>query len=856
MIPLIIIFSIGMALLYCRVRPVKDRAVSLDERFPLWKVEKDCILAKNGDITVCYQLTLPEIFSLSDDEYEALHDYWLKAIRLLPAGMTLHKQDLFHEAHYKADFMKGDQDAEDYIKSSSERFFNERPYLQHTCFLFFTWPGSGIAKRNRPASSASSNLFKSSITGTKVTDHKHMSALSEPVNSFTKVLSDSGFITLRRLRAAEITGSRNAPGILERYLFLLKEGASPVLKDIQLQPDWKIGADFPLLFTLADAQHLPERSGSRVHYARYATDKTRFAIGFAAPVGLLLPVSHIYNQYIRIVDPAATLKRLEAKRKRLQSLSTYSRENSIGRDATTDFLNEAIAGHKLPVKAHFNVLAWTGRREDVKEVRNHTAAALSQLGATPYQETAGAPQLWWAGLPGNAGALPENECFDSFAEQASCFLNQETAYRSSDSPFGIRLGDRLSGVPVHVDISDEPMKKGITTNRNKIVVGGSGSGKSMFMNHLLHSYVQQGAHCIVVDVGHSYEGLCQLVKGYYFTYREDSPIAFNPFYVSPGAQLDTEKKESIKTLLVALWKQGDEPFRRSEYVAISGALTGYYTFLKDSAKTIFPCFDSFYEYLETSFVEQLKKDGVQDGDFDIHNFLYVLRPYYKGGEFDYLLNAREHLDMLSQPFIVFELDNVKDHPILFPVITLIIMEMFISKMRKLKGVRKVIVIEEAWKAIARSGMAEFMKYLYKTVRKYYGEAITVTQEVDDIISSPVIKEAIINNADCKILLDMKKFQNKFTSIQQVLGMTDKGRDLVLSLNRANEPDRKYREVYIELGGQLMKVYRYEPSFEAYYAYSTEQSDKLLVQEYTEKSGGDIRRGLTALVRDIQRKQDS
>ena len=180
--------------------------------------------------------------------------------------------------------------------------------------------------------------------------------------------------------------------------------------------------------------------------------------------------------------------------------------------------------------------------------------------------------------------------------------------------------------------------------------------------------------------------------------------------------------------------------------------------------------------------KRLKADGVKDRDFDINNFLYVLRPYYKGGEFDYLLNAKENLDVLHQPFIVFELDNVKDHPILFPVINLIIMEMFISKMRKLKGVRKVIVIEEAWKSIAKSGMAEFMKYLYKTVRKYFGEAVTVTQEMDDIISSPIIKEAIINNADCKLLLDMKKFQNKFDRIQAVLGMTDKGRDLVLSIN--------------------------------------------------------------------------
>src|SRR3546814_837431 len=127
-----------------------------------------------------------------------------------------------------------------------------------------------------------------------------------------------------------------------------------------------------------------------------------------------------------------------------------------------------------------------------------------------------------------------NDSLDSFAEQATCFLNLETNYRSSLSPVGIRLGDRLSGKPVHVDISDEPMKKGIITNRNKFILGPSGSGKSFFTNHMVRSYYEQGTHIVLVDVGHSYKGLCDLVNGYYFTYDETNPIRFNPFYIGEG----------------------------------------------------------------------------------------------------------------------------------------------------------------------------------------------------------------------------------------------------------------------------------------------------------------------------------
>ena len=340
-----------------------------------------------------------------------------------------------------------------------------------------------------------------------------------------------------------------------------------------------------------------------------------------------------------------------------------------------------------------------------------------------------------------------------------------------------------------------------------------------------------------------------MVNGYYFTYSENDPIKFNPFYIGEDGVLDTEKKESIKTLLLALWKKDNETFGRSEYVALSNALQLYFEKLGKNPQ-LFPCFDTFFEFLQTDFVAVLKTDKVKDKEFDVSNFLYVLRPYYKGGEFDYLLNADQNLDLLQKRFIVFELDNIKDHPILFPVVTLIIMEVFISKMRKLKGVRKMILIEEAWKAIAKEGMAEYIKYLFKTVRKFFGEAIVVTQEVEDIISSPVVKQAIINNSDCKILLDQSKYQNKFDQIQELLGLTEKEKALVLSVNKANDPMRKYKEVFISLGGVLSRVYRTEVSPEEYLAYTTEETEKIKMMQYAKKYGS-IQKGIAVLAAEMR-----
>ncbi len=803
----------------------------LSDILPVYGVEHDAILSKQGDITIAFKCDLPEIFTMSDQEYEAFHHAWIKAIKVLPVNCVFHKQDWFSESKFTADFTKEDKS---FLTRSSERFFNERPYLDHRCYIMLTKKPAN----RKVATSLFSNLVKRTIVPEDTLKPKHFHDFLNHVGQFERILSDSGFMKLKKLVDTELID------LIQKYLNL--QTNDKVLRDIEFKNNIQVGEYHLQLYTMSDAQHLPALCGSRINFDKYSTDKTKFSVGFASPIGQLLSCNHIYSQYIFTNDVQKTIQKLESKRLRLQSFSAYSRENTISKEATDSFLNEAISEQRLPVKAHFNVVVWTDDPDRLKELRNITSSALTQMDATPKMETEGAPQIFWAGIPGNAADFPMNETFDTFSPQACCFLNLETNYRSSVSPVGIRLGDRLTGHPVHVDISDEPMEKGICTNRNKFILGPSGSGKSFFTNHMVRSYYEQGTHIVLVDVGHSYRGLCDMVKGYYFTYSETKPIKFNPFFIGEGDVLDTEKKESIKTLLLALWKKDNETFNRSEYVALSNALQIYFDKLNSS--DLFPCFDTFYEFLRDEFVNVLKEDKVKDKDFDISNFLYVLRPYYSGGEFDYLLNAKENLDLLQQRFIVFELDNIKDHPILFPVVTIIIMEVFISKMRKLKGIRKMILIEEAWKAIAKEGMAEYIKYLFKTVRKFFGEAIVVTQDVEDIISSPVVKQAIINNSDCKILLDQSKYQNKFDMIQELLGLTEKEKALVLSINKANDPTKKYKEVFISLGGMLSKVYRTEVSPEEYLAYTTEEKEKMKVQQAAERFG-DIEKGIASLTRD-------
>lgn len=824
---------------------------TLESKFPLLRVENNCIISKFADITAAYRVTLPELFTLTGEEYEALHGAWLKALKVLPDYTVVHKQDFFIEERYTA---PNDGSERSFLARSYERHFNERPYLRHTCYLFVT---KTTPERIRQTS-ASSVLCRGFIVPREMRDTDAVTRFLEAAEQMERILNDSGLVRVERLTEAEIVGTADDAGLLARYFALSDERRPVVNEDIRLDPGtMRIGDKYLSMHTLSDLDVLPQSVATDFRYERLSTDRSDCRLSFAAPVGLLLSCNHVYNQVIFLDDHDETLKRLEASARNMNSLAAYSRSNAINREWIEMYLNEAHSQGLRSVRCHCNVMTWAESESELKRIRNDVGSQLALMGCTPHHNTVDVPVLFWAAIPGNEADFPAEESFYTFLDQALCLFNGETNYRSSLSPFGIKMSDRLSGSPIHLDISDLPMKRGVITNRNKFILGPSGSGKSYLTNHLVRQYWEQGAHILLVDTGNSYQGLCSLIHaktkgrdGVYFTYTEEAPIAFNPFYVEDGVY-DVEKRESLKTLLLTLWKRESEEPTRSEEVALSNAVNLYLSKLRTD-RSIVPSFDTFYEFVETDYRRLLEQKRVREKDFDLANFLNVLEPYYKGGEYDYLLNSDKQLDLLDKRFIVFELDNISSNRTLLPVVTLIIMETFISKMRRLKGVRKMILIEECWKALTSANMSSYIRYLYKTVRKYFGEAVVVTQEVDDIISSPIVKESIINNADCKILLDQRKYLSKFDGIQRLLGLTDKERAQILSINLSNDPKRRYKEVWIGLGGVQSAVYATETSIEEYLTYTTEESEKMQVMELAGKLGGDIE----AAIRQLARERES
>lgn len=306
---------------------------------------------------------------------------------MLPDYSIIHKQDWFTEEKYQPDIQKDDLS---FLSRSFERHFNERPYQEHTCYLFLT---KTTKERSRQQSNFNT-LCRGYLVPKEIRDKEAVSRFLEAVDQFASIINDSGFIKLRRLTDDEITGTPDKAGIIEKH-FALSQSDTTVLQDIQLNPDgMRIGDNMLCLHTLSDLDDLPGKVHTDGRYERLSTDRSDCRLSYASPVGIMLPCNHIYNQYLFIDDSAETLRQFEKSAKNMQSLSRYSRSNQINKEWIDLYLNEAHSYGLTSVRAHCNVISWAEDREELKRIKNDVGSQLALMECKPRHNTVDAPALF------------------------------------------------------------------------------------------------------------------------------------------------------------------------------------------------------------------------------------------------------------------------------------------------------------------------------------------------------------------------------------------------------------------------------------------------------------------------------
>ena len=692
--------------------------------------------------------------------------------------------------------------------------------MEHKSYLIISKTHSGIHKQ----SSLSSLLFKRNFMPKELISLEVHEEFKKSLNRVVTVLNESPYFDLKKLSIEETISLVNN---YENLSFGENEFTSNIFQDNNKS---KIGNKFINALAVNSLDCLPNNYDNIYSDTRYSSAKTDLSFSFFHPIGLGLNVDHIVNQvFIKTSKEAVkeSLKKIDAMNRTFMAADPTNILNLNDSEEFGTIIEKGVN----PINYHANVLIWDTSQSELDNKINLAFTAFNKMKVLPNLGHNEILPLYWSSYPGNAADIGFiDQTFLLQDIEASALNIYESNNKSHNSEFGLLLNDRINGCPLFVDVSDLPMKMGLTNNRNKMIIGPSGSGKSFFTNHMTNNYLNYDTHVVIVDIGHSYERLCELRNGKYLTYEEGSPISFNPFHIIKE-DINIEKKESLVTLIFTLWKKNPGDATKDEDSIIRDGLNKYYDYVEENKLKM--CFNSYFDFMQDIFFPSLNEKTAEL--IKSSSFTNVLKQFYKGGEYDYLLNSEINIDLIKEKFIVFELDNIKGHQILFPVVTLMIMDTFITKMRLLKTERKVILIEEAWKAITKNGMAEFMKYLYKTVRKHFGEAIIVTQELDDIIGNDMIKDTIVKNCGAKILLDMRDYAANFDEIQSLLSLSEKAKEQVLSLNLNLLPGKKYKEVFIALGNEG-QVYGVDLSKQEYATYTTEKREKTQIEEYKKKFG--------------------
>ena len=822
------------------------------------------LYTKTGEYSAVLKIENPvQKYSADIDSYYDFTHLFTALAQTLGEGYAIHKQDIF----VRKQFASEPTDGQEFLSSSYFRYFKGRPYTDSLCYLTITQE----AKKSRLFSFDSKKWRDFLVKIRKVHDQ----------------LRDGG-VQARFLNKAE------ASEYVDRYFAMNFKDRTVSMTNFKADDETvSMGDKRCKVYSLVDVDCAALPSQIRP-YTNIEVNNTEMPVDLVSVVDSIPNAETVvYNQIIFLPNQKRELSLLDKKKNRHASIPNPNNQMAV---EDIKRVQEVIAREsKQLVYTHFNMVVAVSAGADLQKCTNHLENAFGRMGIHISKRAYNQLELFVGSFPGNCYTL--NEEYDRFltlSDAAMCLMYKERVLHSEETPLKIYYTDR-QGVPVAIDITGKEGKNKLTDNSNFFCLGPSGSGKSFHINSVVRQLHEQGTDVVMVDTGNSYEGLCEYLGGKYISYTEERPITMNPFRIN-REEYNIEKIDFLKNLILMIWKGSDSQIPEIEFRIVEQIIIDYYdayfngftrytdeqreVLLKNlfaaasrknpnkpprevdemvrkqievlearraALKVTELSFNSFFDYSFDRLEQICTENDITTISYSTYSTM--LQPFYKGGAYEKILNENVDSALFDETFIVFEVDAIKENKKLFPIVTLIIMDVFLQKMR-IKKTRKVLVIEEAWKAIASPLMAEYIKFMYKTARKVWASVGVVTQEIQDIIGSEIVKEAIINNSDVVMLLDQSKFKERFDEIRKILGLTEVDCKKIFTINRLENKDGRsfFREVFIRRG-TTSGVYGVEEPHECYMTYTTERAEKEALKLYKKELRCSHQEAIEAYCRD-------
>lgn len=819
-----------------------EKQVALWDAFPIYGYEGRSLISKEkGCVTIPLKLELPEVFTLDSSEYSILQELFFNIIEVMGANTLFHKQDFFLRENYRPikERLQGD-----FLERANEHHFEGRPFLNAGHYLYISYvPKNYIKYSSRRANSFLDKNRDFYLNNTLPSEYINTQILSEfenRVESVNDLINSSGLVRSKILDYDQLFSES---GLYSQYFGLSQD--SQGLSDIDFGDNslW-VGEKRGQFFTLENLeQFTKEQVSTHELYGKYTTKYNRFPIGNLFSLGFKIPHEHIINQYIYVPDQEKVLKQFRKKAQRFIQFGNGRKDdgNAIYADQIYEYNRDILENHKETIFYHLNVMGFTDQKEAFGQMGNSIMAAFKKLKINAKRNNIDRKNLFFGGVPGNGIGISSDLYLPMSSDMASSLLYFEGAYKDPTLAIdGLRLVDRISGRPLTVSVYREPEEKDWIFNRGMLVASGSGGGKSYVANHYIASELRQGAEAVIMEDGNSYDRITEVFGGTVLQHDNDLPFTFNPFLldkhdvVRNGAG-DRVLSEGKLLFLVTLLKLITGDGKGKSNNPLTGEvgktvfeilITGYYACMWGKENPHFK-FDTFFGYCRTNLAALLEQSGIARDVFDPNVLLFLLEKYYRNGARGNLLNKEDDriTRLSSEKVVYFKLGKLIDNELLFPITALMVMDVFNKKLNdpaKL-SINKIMAVDEAWKALDRPELVEYFNSQSRMARKFGGQPIFISQKVDDFIASKVIKNAIVVNSHIKVFLDMRDFAKSFDNIQSIMGLGEKQKQLILSINKDLPEKRKLREVAF-CWMDRVKVYGVETSLEEKCIYETNPTE--------------------------------
>ncbi|MDO6811135.1 TraG family conjugative transposon ATPase [Zobellia galactanivorans] len=769
--------------------------INLASNHPILDIRKNALFVNNGNVVLCYKAELPEIYSLSEKDFEDLHSAWFQSLKSLPVGTVIHKQDIYLKKLYTAEKLP----YETFLAKATTEHFKGREYIDHQCFLFFV-----LTKNKALNNTKYVNPFKNVLDTLPDSLDSSVNRFMGAVNDSVSFINNSRKILLAPLESSEILEHTHS------YFNGFNDGYDT---DILLQKKGiNIGEHHFDVLAVNSESCFGENVVSSKTNERFTSDDFIFHQGFIDGLGLTLNENHIINQILYLDDKQKWRKLLDKKIEELKKSSNFGSQNKVVLGKVQHILNKINSDdNSRVIRGQLNITYWHRDPGRLEHIASLIKAEFKELDIIPYYPRAQERTNYYLNsYCGFSSNFSNDDLFVTDLKHALCLLINNTNYKTDER--GIIFNDREHNIPILKDVWDEEKKR--IKARNFAIFAPTGEGKSFLANNILRQYFESGVRLVIIDLGGSYTKFAKLYPEQYAVLRYESgqSLGINPFYISNNGDLTPERLEDLAVFLFELFAS-DLKVAKAQSVALKKILLHYYRRTRTERSLA-----GFYKFIEQHKDSLLESLQIHPDYFNITNFLHIMSEYVGDGLYSFLFEVNEDqtYKIEDKRLIVFELDEVKDNKEILSVMLKLIKSAIQRTIWKNRAEKGIILFDEFAKQLKFDNVLESVEFYYQAIRKQNGAIGIVLQSINQLPHNST-SASILENTQVIYSLNNEK---GYDQLVKRLNLCAHDLNQLKSIKNNLSGPRKYTEMFIKIGKES-NIFRLEVPPEVYAAYLTD-----------------------------------